>query len=194
MRQKIHLFIMENKRILPGVALIGVLILLLIVKWGYSRHQDSVREIMAYRDALQLSSSIVARGGDIEKLMDEKKKEIKRLEKGLLHGSKPSMAAAELQEAFKKLLLRKNISIDSEVVLNAEEAGDYVKIPVEFHLKAELWQLTRLLMELRASPLLMSVRSMNIKVPYAKNKAKMNVSLVIEGAIKDRGPDKGAKL
>ncbi len=186
MREKARLFMMENRRILPGIAVIGVLVLLLLVKWGYSHHQDARREIAAYREALQASSSIVARGDEIEKLIELKKNRIKELEKGLLKASRPSMAAAELQEAFKKLLLSKNISISSENVLNFEEAGDYIKIPVEFHLKAELWQLTRLLYDVRASRLLMGVKSMDVKVPYSENKAKMNISLVIEGAIKSR--------
>jgi len=189
MIDKIRLLLMENRRILPGIALIGALVLILIGRWGYTHHQNSMEEIAAYREVLQVSSSIVARGDEIKSLIEQKKNRIKELERGLLKADKPSMAAAELQEAFKKLLISKKISISSESVLNFEEAGDYIRIPVEFHLKAGLSQLTRLLYDVRASRLLIGVRSLNIKVPFAKGREQMNVSLVIEGAIRNR--DKG---
>jgi len=194
MKKKISLLLMENKRILPGLALIGLLVLLLIVKWGYTRHNNSMSEIEAYRDSLNLSSAILARGEDINKLIGLKTKRIKELEKGLLRADSSALAAAELQEAFKKLLVRKNISLDSESVLNSESAGDYTVIPVEFHLKAELWQLTRLLIDLRNSPFLMGVRSMVVKVPYSKSEVKMNISLVIAGAIKNKREKGGRDL
>ncbi len=184
MIDKVRLTMMENRRILPGIALIGALVIMLCLKWGYTHHQNSLDEIEAYRESLQASTSIVARGAEIKKLIGYQNKRIKTLEKGLLSAGRPAMAAAELQEAFKKLLLRKNITVTSENVLNSEENGDYTIIPVEFHLKAELGQLTRLLYDVRASRLLIGVRSMNIKAPYSKEQAKLNVSLIIEGAMK----------
>ncbi|MFQ5442185.1 MAG: type II secretion system protein GspM [Thermodesulfobacteriota bacterium] len=187
MKKKLRLLIMENRRIIPGIAVIGVLAVLLLVRWGYNRHQSAVEEISAYNEVLRTSSLVLARGSEVEKLIGIEKKRIKELEKGLLRASKPSIAAAELQEAFKKLVKKKKISISSENVLNFEEEGDYIRIPVEFHLRAGLSQLTRLLYDVQASALLMGVRSLRIRGPNSRNKAKMNVTLVLEGAIKTKG-------
>ncbi len=186
MKEKIYSLIDTNRRILPGVALIGVLALLLLLRWGYNHHSSSLAEITAYNDLLQTSSSIVERGDDVKNLISLEKKKIASLEKGLLKAKKPTIAAAELQESFKKILVKKNISIDSENVLNFEEAGNYIKIPVEFHLKAELKQLTSLLYEIRLSPVLMGIKSLNIRSIAARDQAKMNVTLVLEGAIKNK--------
>ncbi|MFQ5353313.1 MAG: GspMb/PilO family protein [Thermodesulfobacteriota bacterium] len=187
MKKKLLRLISENNRVLPGMAVIGVLVLLLILKWGYNHHQRSASEIIAYNDLLQASSSIAERGSEIEKIIAGQNQEISALEKGLLKAQKPSIAAAELQEAFKKILARKNIIISSENVLAFEESGEYIKIPVEFHLKAELGQLTRLLYDVRLSPLLMGVRSMHIRTLSAADNAIMNITLVLEGAIRNTG-------
>ncbi len=187
MIKKLRIMMLENRRLAPGMAVIGVLVLLLIVKWGYSRHMNARAEIAAYREALATSSEMLARGGDVKERIAREQKRLKALERGLLKASEPSMAAAELQEAFKRLIVRKNISISSENVLGFEEAGKYMKIPVEFHLKAALRELTRLLYEIEASPAIMRVRSMHVVVPYSGDKAMINVTLVLEGVIKKGG-------
>lgn len=185
--EKILTLTKENRRILPGIAIIGTLVFVLVLKWGYNTHQSSVAEITAYNDLLQTSSAIASRGEGVKKLIAEQKTEIGTLEKGLLKAEKPSIAAAQLQEAFKKIVARKKIIISSENVLNFEDAGKYIRIPVEFHLQAELSQLTRLLYEIQLSPLLMGVRSMNIRSMNATNSSRMSVTLVLEGAIKNTG-------
>ncbi len=187
MRDKVLSLISENRRILPGVALIGALVLILIIRWGYNHHQRSMEEITAYNDLLQTSSSILARGDEVKKLIELDKTNISTLEKGLLKAKKPTIAAAELQEAFKKMVARKNIAISSENVLNFEETGKYIRIPVEFHLKAKLSQLTLLLYDIEVSPLLMSVRSMHVRTLGAKDSAQMNITIILEGAIKNKG-------
>lgn len=187
MKKKLRLLIMENSRIIPGIALIGVLAVLLLVRWGYNRHQSAVEEISAYNEVLRTSSLVLAREGGVEKLMGVDRKRIKELEKGLLSAARPSIAAAELQETFKKFARKKKISISSENVLNFEEAGDYIRIPVEFHLRADLRQLTRLLYDIQASALLMGVRSMRVRAANSRNRAQMNVTLVLEGAMKNIG-------
>ncbi|MFQ5480085.1 MAG: type II secretion system protein GspM [Thermodesulfobacteriota bacterium] len=187
MKEKIFSLIHDNKRILPGVAIIGALAFILIIKWGYNHHQRSIDEISAYNDLLQTSAAIIERGDDVKKSITLKKEEISKLEKGLLKAEKPSIAAAELQEAFKKMAAKKDITINSENVLNFEETGEYVRIPVEFHLKAKLRQLTLLLYDIKLSPLLMSVRSMNIRTINARDNAEMNITIVLEGAIKNKG-------
>jgi hypothetical protein len=163
---------------------IGVLVLLLDVKWGYTRHQDYQSEIATYREALRTSSLMLSRTEGLKERIDTERKGLKTLEKGLLKAPRPSMAAAELQEAFKKLIKGKDIAIRSQNVLGFEEVGKYVKIPVEFHLNTELRQLARLLYEIEKSPLVMGVRSMHVTVPYSGEKTKINVTLVLEGAIR----------
>jgi len=194
MKKRLQLLISENRRIIPGFVAIGVLVLLLVLKWGYARHQDFQEEISTYREALQTSSLMLARTDDIKERIENQRKGLKGLEKGLLKAPRPSMAAAELQEAFKKLIKGKDITIRSQNVLGFEEAGKYVKIPVEFHLNADLRQFARLLYEIERSPLVMGVRSMHVTVPYSGEKSKINVTLVVEGAIRSVDNGKGKSV
>jgi len=193
MMERVRQLVAENRRVVPGIVAIGVLVLLLILKWGYARHQESLAEIAAYREALQTSTVMLARTDDIKERIEANRKRLKALETGLLKAARPSMAAAELQEAFKRLIAGKNITIRSESVLSIEETGDYTAIPVEFHLNTELRDLAKLLYEIEASPLVMGVKSIHIAVPYSGDKAAVNVTLVVEGAMKSGDKDSGGK-
>ncbi len=184
MIRKLRLLITENPRIFPGMVIIGVLVILLVLRFGYARHRENLEEIAAYREALKASSLMLARSDGIKTRIEAGEKDLKALEKGLLKARGPSMAAAELQEAFKRLTTGRDITIRSENVLGFEDAGQYMKIPVEFHLKTALSELTRLLYEIEASPLVMGVRSMHITVPYSRESGDINVTLVLEGAIR----------
>ncbi len=193
MMNRLRDLLAQNRRIVPGLLAIGVLVLLLVLKWGYAHHQESLAEIEAYREALQTSRVMLARTDDIKKRIEARKKGLSALEKGLLKAKSPAMAAAELQEAFKHLIAGKNITIRSESVLSFEELGDYTRIPVEFHLSTDLRQLARLLYDIETSPLVMGVRSMHVAVPYSGDKAMVNVTLVLEGGIKLWGSKAGGR-
>ena len=187
MKRKLQLLIKQNRRIIPGIAVICVLVVLLIIKAGYDYHKATLDEIATYEDLLERSSLVLARGDNVGKLIDDARLGISKLEKGLLKADKPSIGAAKLQEAVKKMSSQKKITIKSENALNFEEAGAYVKVPVEFHFKAKLSQLNDLLYEIRSSPLLMGVSSMRIKAADQTDPSRLNVALVVVGAFKKNG-------
>jgi len=129
----------------------------------------------------------VAKSAEMQNSIAVGKKKVEDMEKGLLKADNPSLGAAVLQEAIKKIASKKRIQIRSESVLTVEEAAEYIKVPVQFQLEADLTQLTRLLYEIQSSPLLMGVRTMRINGQSRRNQGLLHVTLVVDGAIKKSG-------
>ncbi len=189
MKRDLRTLMLENKKLLPGVVIIGVLAVLLILRAGYNYHKGMHEEISSYEELLRNSSVILARGESLEERLNAAVKMSGTLEKGLLGAEQPSIGAAELQEEFKKYSSKRKIDITSETALSFEEAGDYIKIPVEFRFKVELWRLSDLLYDIQASPLLMGVKKLRIKSPEDREPTMLTVTLVVEGAIRNSGEE-----
>ena len=187
MKERLRSLIEENRLVLPGMIIIGVLAAALLARWGYGKHASMLSEISAREETIRTYSMLVARGGEMKRAIDAGEKRIARMEKGLLKATNPSTGAAELQEAVKRIASRKRIQIRSENVLAFEKTSDYIKVPVQFQMDADMTQLTGLLYEIQSSPLLMSVRTININGRRRSGRGLLHVSLVVDGAIKRPG-------
>lgn len=185
--KKIAAIIDENKRILPGVIVIALLMGLLLFRWGYRRHMAAIDEIAVLEDLYSSSVSMVERGGDVARLKAQSEARVKERENGLFRAVKPSVAAAELVESFKALSFRRGIVIASQRGLPVSDKAGYTAVPVEFQFKTGLTQLKSLLYEIQSSPALLGVRELKIKVPEQNDNGRLDVRLVVEGAIKKGG-------
>lgn len=179
--KKLRKLATENRRVFSGLVIIGVLCCLLILKWGYGYHVAIREEIATQRERYVAYAAILERSGEMAGFEKSAERHIGELEKGLLKAGKPSMAVAEMGEAFKKLSSKKGITVNFEKALAFAEEEGYVRIPVEFQFKAEMSRLKELLYDLEASPLLMGIRSVRLK---SKGDEKLEVSMVVEGAIR----------
>ena len=185
--KKIQTAMEENRRMLPGVIVIAILVALLAFRWGYRRHVAGLEEIAALEELYRSSMSLAQRGADISRLKAESEARIREREKGLLKATKPTVAAAELVESFKAVTSRKGIVITSQRSLAASDMAGYTVIPVEFLFRADLAQVKNLLYDIQSSQMLVGVRELKIKVPESNDNGRLEVRLVIEGAIKKGG-------
>lgn len=185
--KKIAAIMDENKRILPGVIVIALLMGLLLFRWGYRRHMAAIDEIATLEDLYSSSIAMMERGGDVSRLKARSEARIKERENGLLKAAKPSVAAAELVESFKALSSRKGMVIASQRGLPVSDKAGYITVPVEFQFKTGLTQLKNLLYEIQSSPVLLGVRELKIKVPEQNDNGRLDVRLVVVGAIKKGG-------
>ncbi|MBI1912592.1 MAG: hypothetical protein HYS21_11405 [Deltaproteobacteria bacterium] len=174
---------LRQSRLFYGALLIPLLVLLILARSAYRYHMGAREEIMVKIEQYQAQYSMMAKGEDIltaKKIAEER---LLKMEKGLLDATKPSMAAAMLQETFKAFSSKKGITITSEKALNYSEKGRYIKIPVEFQFRAGLAELKDLLYDIKAAPVVMGVKEIRIKSPRQNEAGRLDVSLVIEGAI-----------
>src|SRR5574340_754099 len=96
----IYATLMRNRRILPGIAIIGIFAMLLIVRAAYNYHINILHDIADREELYKTSSSMLDRGSELSMRMDYAQIRVKKLEKGLLNSDKPFMAAAKLEETL----------------------------------------------------------------------------------------------
>lgn len=171
-------FIQKNRRILPGMAVIFILATLLIIRSGYGYHNSFQEEIEVKRELYLATAETLTGDDELEKLIRKAEGRLKSLEGGLLEANRPPIAAAKLQKAVKDIASRNGLSIISERAIPFVDGGNYLKIPVEFQLKSDTDKLTKFLHELAASPLIMGVSELKVRVDDSR---RLDVTVTIEG-------------
>lgn len=173
-----------NGNMKKGLTLIALLSAALAVKSAYGYHMQAKERIFAAAEELMALQTAAARSTEIKMLIKKNEEKLLELEKGILNKGTPAIGAAELQEAFKGYTAKRGIVITSEKPLPHIEDGVYMKVPVEFQFKAALPQFKELMNEIQASPVALGVRSIRLKSNGRQSAGSLDVSLVVEGAMR----------
>ncbi|MBI5050578.1 MAG: hypothetical protein HZC11_06870 [Nitrospirae bacterium] len=174
----------EKKVLIIGGVLAIIILSYQLFEW-YSGFKASINEFSdAKRVILEKQISKISEKGLLMKKSESVNAQIKELEKGLLSGNKPPVAAAELLRLLKDMALSLNIETKSERILNPVDAGPYMGIPVEIGFTASTAKLKSMLHRIKTSPLLFSVSEISVRVTNINNPVDAYTTLVIKGFIK----------
>jgi hypothetical protein len=177
-----------NERERKFLVLGGIAVFLIIVYHVYGLYTDfkaraekysGTRIIMLEKQLAKLSD----REG-LEKRADEIKKEVTRYEKLFLRGNKAPVAAAELQRTIKDIASSLSIEIRLERTLTPVDADFFMSVPVEIGFTSSTARLKNLLERLRATPFLINITEMKVRVLNVSKPEDINVTLVVSGYIK----------
>jgi Tfp pilus assembly protein PilO len=180
----------ERKFIVVG----GIAVFLIITYYVYGLYSDfktRAEEYSATR-VLMLEKQLakLADRKDLEKRADEIRKEVARHEKLFLQGDKAPVAAAELQKTIKDIASSLGIEIRLERALNPVDEDYFMSVPVEIGFISSTTRLKNLLEQLRATPFLINISEMKVRVLNMSKAEDINVTLVVSGYIKKPEDDK----
>ena len=184
----IHLLSKISERERKFIVLGGIAVFLIIVYHVYGLYTDfktraeeyaGTRVLMLEKQLAKLSD----REG-LEKRAGEMKKEVARDEMLFLRGNKAPVAAAELQKTIKDIATSLSIEIRLERALNPVDEDFFMSVPVEIGFTSSTARLKSLLERLRATPFLINITEMRIRVLNASKPEYINVTLVVSGYIK----------
>lgn len=157
---------------------------ILFGKLIYTLHASAAQEAALKKEELAAYSSMIARLGEFQKLKADGEIKLMEAEKRLIPGKKSDAGVAVLQEAFRACSGRNGILVASGRALPTVKQGSYLKIPMEFQFRADVRQLKELLSDMHSSPVLMGMRGVKIKSRGASDPGRLDVSMVVEGAMK----------
>lgn len=177
----------SNKRLIPAFVIIAVLAALLSWRAGHNYHMAALEEMSSRAEQYSSIRSMNDRSDELKAMDGSYTERLRALERGLIDADRPATGAARLQEAFSALASKRGVDLVSQRALAAIPADHYVKVPVEFRIKTNLAELKELLFELRSSPVLMGVSYMRVKAPEQGAPAKLDVTMVVVGAIRKTG-------
>lgn len=183
----------ERKFIVLG----AVAVFLIVIYYLYGLYSDYKTKVEDYADTriIMLEKQLAKLSGreGLEQRAEEFKKEVGRHEKLFLNGSKAPVAAAELQKTIKDIAASLSIEIRLERALNPVDEDFFTSVPVEIGFTSSTARLKGLLERLRATPFLLTLTEMKIRVLNVSKPEDINVTLVVSGYIKKPENQSGTK-
>lgn len=173
----------EKKFLIAGGIIVFLIFAYQFGVW-YKNFRVSSKEYIESRQiTLQKQLNKILQKANIKNNFEAADAELKELEKGLVSGDTPPVAAAEIQRNLKVMAMSLGIDIKSEKALNSVDSGLYLSIPVEIGFTAPTAKLKDMLYKIKTSPLLLTVPKIKSRVVNVNNPTDVFTTLTVEGLI-----------
>ncbi len=169
--------------LLIGGIITGLILIYSFVSW-YTETRTAIDEHLEIkRTSLEKQLSKLADKEGMQERVKTLGLDLKTLEQGLLSGSKPPVAAAEIQRLLRQMTSSLNIDINLKKSLNPIQSEQYTGIPVEIGFTTSTAKLKSLLYRIRTSPKLLAVSEIRVRVANMKDPDDIRATLVVTGFI-----------
>ena len=130
---------------------------------------------------LQKYEKIIGQQKEIEKKLTQIKRQQGQLDKKLLKGSTPSLAAAEMQKMLEQISKKHDLELKSVKVKDAEKEGDFLAIPLEIRLTTDLNRTRKFLSDLEKNQKYLIIPQLKISVKNQRDPQEVIVTIVVTG-------------
>jgi len=130
---------------------------------------------------LQKYEKIISQQKEIEKKLTQTKRQQGQLDKKLLKGSTPSLAAAEMQKMLEQISKKHDLELKSVKVKEAEKEGDFLAIPLEIRLTTDLNRTRKFLSDLEKNQKYLIIPQLKISVKNQRDPQEVIVTIVVTG-------------
>jgi Tfp pilus assembly protein PilO len=113
-------------------------------------------------------------------------RQFKQMERRLLTGETPTLAAVEIQEILKAIGDTSNVKFMTMRVMKPKEDEDtgYVRLPVQFSMNSDINQLKEVIFQIEASPKLLVITEMDAKKAGIRENQLIRSTITVEGSMK----------
>ena len=166
-----------------AAAVAAVLVWSFVVAPVLERQHHAAEMVPERQQVLERRRELIARKSAIATEMAETDAKIERLSGRFLTAAVPAVAASELQKLTKEMVAQAGTETRSERILPPVENGEILVIPVEIAVSGEIRQLVDLLGRLEASPKLLTVQDLKIRVVNINQPKDLLATIVVQGYI-----------
>jgi Tfp pilus assembly protein PilO len=137
------------------------------------------KELTKYREVLQEKRKVEMRLISVER-------ELARVEAGLLSQATSALAAVEIENMLSDMIEKEGMRLLSMRVLKSEptEKGEYMTVPVEIKMIANIRQIKEVLFTIKNSKKLLRVASIRLRLPNIRRPEEIDCTMVVEGLMK----------
>lgn len=177
----------EKKVLLSGGVIVILILAYYLTAWYKDMSVSLGDHVDAGRTKLERQLTEISGKTDIQKEFEVVSADLMELEKGLLSGSKPPLAAAEIQRTLKDIVSAVDVHINLERILETAPTENdlYLGIPVEIGFAASTAKLKDILYRIKTSPLQLTVSEIKILVRNTENPTDVNTTLTVKGFMKN---------
>ena len=178
----------DRKILTIGVVAVALFLVFTYVISPFIESEQDIRERTQQREMLlQKYEKIIGQQKEIEKKLTQIKRQQDQLNKKLLKGSTPSLAAAEMQKMLEQISKKHDLELKSVKVKDAEKAGDFLTIPLEIRLTTDLNKTRKFLADLEKNQKYLIIPQLKISVKNQRDPQEVIVTIVVAGFFMEEG-------
>lgn len=170
--------------IIAGIFFITTLSYFLIFSPIYKGYVHTKGNIKIKTETYKDSLSIINEKNSLMEKLKVAENKFKEAENGFLKGTKPPVAAAELQQIIKGMASVRGIDIRAEKMLQLDVFPGYIGVPVEIEFQSQMSSLKELLFDIEHSTTIILIPEIKIRVANIMEPTDIQVNIVVEGIIK----------
>ena len=172
----------DRKILTIGVVAVVLFLVFTYVISPFMESEQDIRESSEQREMLlQKYEKIISQRKEIEKKLTQIKRQQGQLNKKLLKGSTPSLAAAEMQKMLEQISKKHDLELKSVKVKEAEKEGDFLAIPLEIRLTTDLNRTRMFLSDLEKNQKYLIIPQLKISVKNQRDPQEVIVTIVVTG-------------
>jgi len=182
----------RDKKILTVGALAAVLIFVVnYVMVPFVQGELDIRERTQQKEMLlEKYEKIMSQRDEIEKKLNQLRGKQNQLNRKLLKGSTPSLAAAEMQKVLENISKKHGLELKSVKVKEEEERDEFLAIPLEVRLITDLNKTRKFLSDLEKNAKCLVIPKLKISVKNQRDPKEVIVTLVVNGFFMKKGEEK----
>ena len=172
----------DRKILTIGIVAVALFLVYNYVISPFIESEQDIRERTEQREMLlQKYEKIISQRKEIEKKLTQIKRQQGQLNKKLLKGSTPSLAAAEMQKMLEQISKKHDLELKSVKVKDAEKEGDFLAIPLEIRLTTDLNSTKKFLSDLEKNQKYLIIPQLKISVKNQRDPQEVIVTIVVTG-------------
>jgi hypothetical protein len=185
----------RDKKILTiGSFAVALILVINYVIIPFIESESDIREGTEQKEMmLRKFEKVINQKEEIEERLARVKGKQNQLNRKLLKGSTPSLAAAEMQKILEKLSKTHQLELKSVKVKDAEEKGEFLVIPLEIRLITDLNRTRKFLAGLEKNAKYLVIPKLKISVKNQKDPKEVIVTMVVTGFFLKEGAGKKEK-
>ena len=172
----------DRKILTIGMVAVALFLVFSYVISPFIESEQDIRERTEQREMLlQKYEKIISQQKEIEQKLTQIKRQQGQLNKKLLKGSTPSLAAAEMQKMLEQISKKHDLELKSVKVKDAEKEGDFLAIPLEIRLTTDLNRTKKFLSDLENNQKYLIIPQLKISVQNQRDPKEVIVTIVVTG-------------
>ena len=178
----------DRKILTIGMVAVALFLVFSYVISPFIESEQDIRERTEQREMLlQKYEKIISQQKEIEQKLTQIKRQQGQLNKKLLKGSTPSLAAAEMQKMLEQISKKHDLELKSVKVKDAEKEGDFLAIPLEIRLTTDLNRTKKFLSDLENNQKYLIIPQLKISVQNQRDPQEVIVTIVVTGFFMEEG-------
>jgi len=170
------------------ILIAGIILLLigLIYRFMPDSGAASGDDITAKQAKLAKYQEMVQQKAGLEAKLAALTEQVKQAEAGLSSKETPALASADIQNIINKIAEKSHVEITAVRVLKAEEADEkeFLRLPIQLTFNSTTRQLKDLLYDIEASPKILRIGDMTVRMIRMKPEEQIQTTLTVNGYMK----------